>query len=209
MLSGQLSSRPLNPDDLAAILDLQRRAIAALSGTASHFLKKRDETYLRRVLDRGIGVGIFDASAGDRLVAHLLLRWQNQKHYEPNCNVNNFLLKRASLHNEQAKLLINTLREQSWGVLGSLLLAPEPAYQKRGLARALVAEILQLAAQAGEHHLFASTALENLASQKVFSHFGFTPLAEAQDPRDGWRCVILHHSASPEHEPIRWNRFAL
>ena len=74
-----------------------------------------------------------------------------------------------------------------------MLVTPENAYMRKGLARSVIGSMMQEYRRLGGKHLFASTAVDNLASQKVFIAHHFARLADAVDPKDGWRCVIFHH----------------
>jgi hypothetical protein len=185
-------ARALGAADVAAVMALQDQAIGALTPAESHFLKRRNAEYLTRVLDGGLGVGLFTTD-GNRLVAQALLRRQRFTQYEPNCNVNNYLLKLAERDPALAAKLLPELHSLGWSVIGTMLVSPEAAYQKKGLARQAIAALMQAYQAQGGKYLFASTAIENIASQKVFEAHEFVKLAEAVDPKDGWRCVILNH----------------
>ena len=190
-------TRRLTRDDSAAILSLQDAVIESLQPAERHFLKRRDATYLERLLTHGIGVGCFDTGSG-ALVSQALLRRQTFANSETNCNVNNFLRHAEERHPKIASRILPELQQIGWGVIGILLVSPSEAYLRRGLARNVIGAMIADYHREGGKHLFASTALDNAASQKVFAAHGFEQLAAAVDPKDGWRCVILHHP--PRHE---------
>lgn len=184
--------RVLTPTDIPAILALQDAVIANLQPTEKHFLKKRDAFYLEKLLTLGIGIGLFDSASG-KLVAQALLRRQTFEACETNCNVNNFLRHAAQTAPALNKHLLPELRAIGWGVIGTMLVSPDAAYHRKGLARQVISALMAEYQRQGGKHVFASTAVDNLPSQKVFDAFGFARLAEAVDPKDGWRCVIFHH----------------
>lgn len=190
-------TRRLTVSDSSAILALQDSVIQSLQPAERHFLKRRDADYLERLLTHGIGIGCFDTSSGD-LVSQALLRRQTFTNSETNCNVNNFLRHAEERHPKVAQRILPELRQIGWGVIGTLLVSPSEAYLRRGLARGVIGAMMAEYHREGGKHLFASTALDNTSSQKVFAAHGFEQLAAAVDPKDGWRCVILHHP--PRHE---------
>jgi RimJ/RimL family protein N-acetyltransferase len=189
-------TRPLTPTDIPAILSLQDEVIHGLQPTEKHFLKKRAADYIERLLTSGIGIGTFDP-VQNRLVAQALLRRQNFDSCETNCNVNNFLRTMEEKAPSLARILLPELRSIGWGVIGTMLVSPDPSYLKKGLARSIITFMIAEYQRQGGKHLFASTALDNIASQKVFAAHDFARLSEAVDPKDGWRCVILHHPPLP------------
>ncbi len=191
-LQTNMAIRVLTPADIPAILTLQDAVIANLQPTEKHFLKKRDAVYLEKLLTLGIGVGLFDTTSGV-LVAQALLRRQTFDACETNCNVNNFLRHAAQTAPALTKHLLPELRAIGWGVIGTMLVSPDAAYHRKGLARQVINALMTEYLRQGGKHVFASTAVDNLPSQKVFDAFGFARLAEAVDPKDGWRCVIFHH----------------
>lgn len=184
--------RVLTPADIPAILALQDAVIANLQPAEKHFLKKREAVYLEKLLTYGIGIGLFDTLSG-KLVAQALLRRQTFAACETNCNVNNFLRLAAETAPALNRHLLPELRAIGWGVIGTMLVSPDPAYHRKGLARQVISALMAEYKRQGGKHVFASTAIDNLPSQKVFDAFGFARLAEAVDPKDGWRCVIFHH----------------
>lgn len=188
-------ARLLTEADIPAILALQHAAIVALSEQEKHFLKQRAPEYLSRLIKDGIGIGMFVPTTGE-LVAQALLRRQSFTQHEPNCNVNNFLQHAPQRVPTVAHRLLPELHQTGWGVIGTLLVSPDPAFQRKGLARQAIAALMEAYRQQGGKHLFASTAIENIASQRIFTAQHFERLAEAIDPKDGWRCVILHHALS-------------
>lgn len=190
-------TRRLTADDSPAILALQDAVIQALQPAERHFLKRRDAAYLERLLTHGIGIGCFDTANGD-LVSQALLRRQTFANSETNCNVNNFLRHMEERHPKIAHRILPELQQIGWAVIGTLLVSPSEAYLRRGLARGVIGAMVAEYHREGGKHLFASTALDNAASQKVFAAHGFEQLAAAVDPKDGWRCVILHHP--PRHD---------
>ncbi|MBP7252350.1 MAG: GNAT family N-acetyltransferase [Alphaproteobacteria bacterium] len=191
-LQTNMSIRVLTPTDIPAILTLQDAVIANLQPTEKHFLKKRDAVYLEKLLTLGIGVGLFDTTSGV-LVAQALLRRQTFESCETNCNVNNFLRHAAQTAPALSKHLLPELHDIGWGVIGTMLVSPDAVYHRKGLARQVINALMAEYLRQGGKHVFASTAVDNLPSQKVFDAFGFSRLAEAVDPKDGWRCVIFHH----------------
>ena len=56
-----------------------------------------------------------------------------------------------------------------------------PQYRGRGLARAVVGEIIELARNSGLERLEAEFIGEQQAAMKVFGHLGFTPLLKLPD----------------------------
>ncbi len=184
--------RVLTPTDIPAILALQDDVIANLQPTEKHFLKKRDAVYLEKLLTHGIGIGLFDSING-KLVAQALLRRQTFEACETNCNVNNFLRHAAETAPVLNKHLLPELRAIGWGVIGTMLVSPDATYHRKGLARQVINALMAEYQRQGGKHVFASTAIDNLSSQKVFDSFVFARLAEEVDPKDGWRCVIFHH----------------
>jgi RimJ/RimL family protein N-acetyltransferase len=189
------SARRLTETDIPAMLALQHAAIAALSESEKHFLKPRTPYYLSRLIQDGIGIGMFLA-ATNQLVAQALLRRQSFTQHEANCNVNNFLQHAPQRVPTLAHRLLPELHQTGWGVIGTLLVSPDPAFQRKGLARQAIAALMETYQRQGGKHLFASTAIENAASRKIFAAQHFERLAEAIDPKDGWRCVILHYAFS-------------
>ena len=67
--------------------------------------------------------------------------------------------------------------------------AVAPSRQRRGIATAVVRELIQRAGQAGLRAVFAHTLAEENASTKVLERCGFTRTAELMDPDEGpvWR----------------------
>lgn len=205
-LQTTMTIRVLTPTDIPAILSLQDMVIASLQPSEKHFLKKRDAVYLDKLLTLGIGIGLFDSG---KLVTQALLRRQTFESCETNCNVNNFLRHAAQTAPALARHLLSELQAIGWGVIGTMLVSPDAAYHRKGLARQVVNALMAEYQRQGGKHVFASTAIDNQPSQKVFDAFGFARLAEAVDPKDGWRCVIFHHpplahlhlgaSGSPHH----------
>ncbi len=191
------ATRRLTVSDSDAILALQDAVIEALQPAERHFLKRRDADYLERLLTHGIGIGCFDTSNG-ALVSQALLRRQTFANSETNCNVNNFLRHAEERNPKIAHRILPELQLIGWGVIGTLLVSPSDCYLRRGLARNVIGAMIADYHREGGKHLFASTALDNAGSQKVFAAHGFEQLAAAVDPKDGWRCVILHHP--PRHE---------
>jgi len=190
-----LTTRLLTVQDIPAILALQEQVVASLSAAEKHFIKIRTEDYLQRLLGHGLGIGTFAAADG-RLVAQALLRRQTFSLCEANCNVNNFLRNMHQTTPALAAQLLPELQQVGWGVIGTMLVSPETTYQRKGLARGVIESMMVEYQKQGGKHLFASTARDNRASQKVFTAWQFSELAEAVDPKDGWQCVIFHHPAN-------------
>jgi RimJ/RimL family protein N-acetyltransferase len=67
--------------------------------------------------------------------------------------------------------------------------AVAPARQRRGIATAVVAELVERARRAGLRVVLAHTLAEENASTKVLTRCGFTKTAELDDPEEGrvWR----------------------
>ena len=78
------------------------------------------------------------------------------------------------------------LPEQGTAELGY---AVAPSRQRRGIATAVVQELIQRARQAGLRAVIAHTLAEENASTKVLERCGFTRTAELIDPDEGpvWR----------------------
>ena len=77
-----------------------------------------------------------------------------------------------------------TLHQQLGGWkrhIGRVSILVHPQYRGRGLARAVVGEIIELARNSGLERLEAEFIGEQQAAMKVFGHLGFTPLLKLPD----------------------------
>lgn len=77
-----------------------------------------------------------------------------------------------------------TLHQQLGGWkrhIGRVSILVHPQYRGRGLARAVVGEIIELARNGGLERLEAEFIGEQQAAMKVFGHLGFTPLLKLPD----------------------------
>ena len=77
-----------------------------------------------------------------------------------------------------------TLHQQLGGWkrhIGRVSILVHPGYRNRGLARALVTEIVQIARSCGLERVEAEFIGEQEAAMKVFAFLGFTPLLRLED----------------------------